>query len=59
MEVTNTLTALKTMIDEYTINYIVGQDVESFADFQAELEANGLQTVLDVYQAAYDRYLAR
>lgn len=59
MEVTNTLTALKTMIDEYTINYIVGQNVESFADFQAELEANGLQTVLDVYQAAYDRYLAR
>lgn len=59
MEVTNTLTALKTMIDEYTMNYIVGQDVEPFADFQAELEANGLQNVLDVYQAAYDRYLAR
>ena len=57
--VSSKLTSLQTMIDEYTVSYIVGQDVKPFEEFQKDLNDFGLQTVLDNYQAAYDRYLAR
>lgn len=52
-------TDVLTMIDEYTIGYITGQDVKPFEEYVQDLYAYGLQDVLDVYQAAYDRYLAR
>ncbi|MCR5676421.1 MAG: extracellular solute-binding protein [Agathobacter sp.] len=57
--VTNTLTALKTMIDEYTIGYITGQTDKDFKTFRQELEDAGMQEVVDTYQAAYDRFLER
>ena len=52
-------TDVQTMIDEYTIGYITGQNVKPFEEYVQDLYAYGLQDVLDVYQAAYDRYLAR
>lgn len=52
-------TDLQTMIDEYTINYITGQTVKPFEEYVQDLYAFGLQDVIDTYQAAYDRYLAR
>lgn len=58
-EVTSYTTQLRTMIDEYTINYITGTTDETFEEYQQSLYDNGLQEVIDVYQAAYDRYLAR
>ena len=52
-------TALKTMVQEYSINYIIGTDNTDFETFRQSLYDNGLQKVVDIYQAAYDRYLAR
>lgn len=53
------LTAIKTAVAEYMVNYIIGQDVAPFEQFVSDLYAMGAQDVLDIYQAAYDRYLAR
>ena len=53
-------TSIMTLIDEYTISYIVGTEgVKPFEEFQKDLYEYGLQDVIDAYQAAYDRYLAR
>ena len=53
------ITAINTMIAEYMVNYIIGQSTVSFEQFKSDLYDMGLQDVLDIYQAAYDRYLAR
>ena len=58
-ETNSTITALTTMVQEYSINYILGEETKSFEEFKDDLYTFGLQKVLDVYQAAYDRYLAR
>ena len=47
------------MIDEYIINYILGVDTTSFEEFKETLISYGYQNVIDAYQAAYDRYIAR
>lgn len=52
-------TACTTMIDEYIINYILGVDTTSFEEFKETLLSYGYQNVIDAYQAAYDRYIAR
>jgi len=54
-----TLTAIQTMVSEYMINYIIGQTDKPYEEFRAELFEFGMQDILDTYQAAYDRYLAR
>ncbi len=53
------LTAITTLIQEHTINYIIGEDDTSFEDFKAQLLQYGYQDVIDTYQDIYDRYLAR
>lgn len=53
------LTALNTLIEEYTVNYILGTDSRSFEEFRSQLYDYGLQECIDIYQAAYDRYLQR
>lgn len=58
-EANTKLTALQTMIEEYTINYIIGQTDKPYDQFRQELYTFGMQDVLDIYQAAYNRYLAR
>lgn len=52
-------TSLNTLIQEYMVNYIMGNDPTAPEDFQATLDGYGYQDVIDAYQAAYDRYLAR
>ena len=47
------------MIQEYMINYIIGEDITPVEEFQESLLQYGFQKVIDTYQAAYDRYLAR
>lgn len=58
-QVSSIMATLKTMTDEYTISYIAGETDEDFSSFQKRLEDNGLDTVLEVYQTAYQRYLNR
>ena len=53
------LTSLNTLIEEYTVNYILGTDNRSFEEFRSQLYDYGLQECIDIYQAAYDRYLQR
>ena len=58
-EANTLLTALITMINEYQINYIIGQNTLSFEEFQNQLHDFGIDRVLEIYQTAYNRYLAR
>jgi putative aldouronate transport system substrate-binding protein len=58
-EVSVKLTAVKTMIEEYMVNYIIGTTDTSFEDFKAQLGTYGYNEVIDIYQAALDRYNAR
>ncbi len=58
-EISINLTAAATLIQEYSINYIIGQDDTSFDDFRAQLLQYGYQDVIDIYQKVYNRYLNR
>ena len=53
-------TDINTYVTEQTAKFISGEiDIEAgWDEYIKNLEAMGLQDVLDVYQAAYDRYLA-
>ena len=55
----STLTAIVTLVQEHMVNYILGKDKTSQEDFVKTLYDYGLQDVLDIYQVAYERYLAR
>lgn len=58
-EVNRYMTDIKTLTQEYMANYIMGVDTTPFEEFRQKLYDYGLQKVLDIYQAAYERYLAR
>jgi putative aldouronate transport system substrate-binding protein len=47
---------IETRVAEYTVQYIKGQTDESFADFCQELENMQLQSLLDAYQVALERF---
>ena len=56
----NTLyAAISTLTEEYTVNYIMGRETKSFEDYVSELEKYGIETCRQIYQTAYERYLAR
>lgn len=59
VELSSLQTAVKTLIEEYMVNYISGTDTTSFDDFRNKLNDFGAQRVCEIYQAAYDRYLKR
>ena len=49
-------------MEEMTLKYITGAEPltdESFQTYQATLDGFGMQDRIQVYQNAYDRYLAR
>ena len=52
---------IRTYVEEYTALVVAGQkDLESTWDaYVANVEAMGVQECIDIYQAAYDRFLAR
>lgn len=53
---------ITTYVDEMTLKYITGSEPlteESFDVYQQTLDNFGMQECIDVYQAAYDRYLQR
>lgn len=58
-EVNSKLTAIVTLINEYTINYIIGEDDTPFDEFRQQLIQFGYQDIINIYQTVYDRYLAR
>lgn len=58
-ETTTILTSINTMVEEYMVNYIIGADSTSYEDFRNSLIEFGYQDAIDIYQAAYDRFLAR
>ena len=49
-------TAVQTLIEEYMVNYIIGNDDTSFEDFKTKLVQFGYQEIIDTYQAAIDRF---
>ena len=53
------MTAVKTLIDEHMLKYIIGEDNTSFEDFKAQLLQYGYQEIIDTYQASLDRFNKR
>ena len=53
------LTSITTMVEEYMVNYIIGADQTSYEDFKNTLLEFQYQDAIDIYQAAYDRFLER
>ena len=58
-EISQKVTAVRTMIEEYMIKYIIGTDNTDFETFKAQLNEYGYQDIIDTYQTAFDRYNAR
>ena len=58
-EISQKVTAVRTMIEEYMIKYIIGTDNTDFETFKAQLIEYGYQDIIDTYQTAFDRYNAR
>lgn len=59
-EISDLKTALETYGDEMAMGFITGQvPLEQFDEFTAQLKAIGSDRICELYQAAYDRYLAR
>lgn len=51
---------ISTLVAEKTVRYIMGTEpMDTYDDFLAQIESMGIQEVIDVTQAAYDRYLKR
>lgn len=51
---------IKTYISEMALKFIMGEEsIDNFDAFVAELKKMGIEDVLKVQQAAYDRFLAR
>ena len=51
---------INTYVSETAVKYLVGEEsLDTFDSFVAKLYDMGLQEVLDINQAAYDRFLAR
>ena len=52
--------SISTYVSEMTAKYITGEEsLDNFDSFVEQLNSMGLPEVLDIQQAAYDRYLAR
>lgn len=53
-------TNLNTCAEEWLFKFITGKvDISKYDDFKKELEGYGIKEALEIYQAAYDRFLAR
>ncbi len=59
-EIASILNNVKTYVDEKTLRYIMGlENLDGFDGYIADIKNFGMDKVLDIYQAAYERYLAR
>lgn len=58
--VTDTINSIKTYISEMSLKFVTGDEsLDNFDAFVAHIEELGLEKVLEVEQAAYNRYMAR
>lgn len=59
-DVTTALSDITTAASTYVLQFIMGdKDFADWDSYCAEMEAMGLNDVIDIYQTAYDRYTAR
>jgi len=59
-EYSSIYTNIETLVDEMTIKFITGaESLDGYDNFVEQLNTYGLQTCLDIKQAAYDRYINR
>ena len=53
-------TDIKTLVDEMTVKFIMGREpLDNFDSFRDGLKTYGVERCAELWQAAYDRYLAR
>ncbi len=58
-EIALIMTDISTYVSENRINFIYGnRSLEEFEAFRSDIKKMGIERVLEIYQAAYDRYLA-
>lgn len=53
------MTDLNTLVEEYMVKYITGQQVDDFETFRNNLKSYGMDDVVSIYQDALDRFNAR
>lgn len=59
-EVAKTITDIKTHSKEMMLKFITGNEsLDNFEAFQTRLEGMNIERVIEIYQTAYDRYMAR
>ncbi len=59
-EYNSLVTDIATYLQENIVNFIIGgRSLDEFDDFVAQIEEMGIQQCIDIYQAAYERYLER
>lgn len=59
-EVATILNNINTFVDEKTVRYIMGlENLSTFDDYITNLKGFGLDRMLEIYQAAYERYMKR
>ena len=59
-ELDELVNAISTYVSEMAVKFITGEEsLDNFDEYLATLESMGLPRVLEIYQTAYDRFLAR
>ena len=59
-ELAGIMTDITTYVSENRINFIYGnRSLDEYETFRSDIKAMGIDRALEIYQAAYDRYLAR
>lgn len=59
LAVSNIMTDIETLAEEYLISFVVGErDFSEWDAYVATVESMGIQDAIDIYQTALDRYLA-
>ena len=60
LAITDKFVAIQTYLNEMTQKFLLGtESLDKIDDFYAQLEKMGTKECLEVYQAAYDRYIAK
>lgn len=60
LEYNDKLTNIKSYIQQMAMKFVIGEeDLENFDEYVKTVEEMGLQELLDIKQAAYDRFMAR
>lgn len=59
-EASNLENTINTYVKEHALKFVTGEEsLDKFDDFVKELNNQGLERLLEIRQAAYERYLKR